>query len=81
MSQARRTRHFARNVKRVGSSGSGILVKKGAEGKCGNAGKRECGIRTSLSRPYLKQVLLTYKDTNQNSEKNVQPVNVDKGRK
>ena len=38
MSQARRTRHFARSVKRVGSSGSEILVKKGAEGKCGNAG-------------------------------------------
>ena len=42
---------------------------------------RECGIRTSLSRPYLKQVLLTYEDTNQNPEKNVQPVNVDKRRK
>ena len=49
--------------------------------ECGNAGMRECGIRTSLSRPYLKQVLLTYKDTNQNPEKNVQPVNVDKRRK
>ena len=62
--------------------------KKGADRRenagmreCGNAGMRECGIRTSLSRPYLKQVLLTYKDTNQNPEKNVQPVNVDKRRK
>ena len=54
--------------------------KKGADRR-ENAGMRECGIRTSLSRPYLKQVLLTYKDTNQNPEKNVQPVNVDKRRK
>ena len=79
MSQARRTRHFARSVKRVGSSGNGILVKKKERRE--NAGMRECGIRTSLSKPYLKQVLLTYKDTNQNPEKNVQPVNVDKRRK
>ena len=76
MCQARRTRHFAPSVKRVGSSGRGILVKKRSGGQM-----RECGIRTSLSRPYLKQVLLTYKDTNQNPEKNVQPVNVDKRRK
>lgn len=30
-----------RRVKRVGSSGSRMLVKKGAEGKCGNAGMRD----------------------------------------
>ena len=79
MSRARRTRHFCAKRETRGKFGKRDSRKKKERRE--NVRMRECGIRTSLSRPYLKQVLLTYKDTNQNPEKNVQPVNVDKRRK